>query len=802
MSRDDGYTLHPTMMTQSFRHAVLAAALGAAASADASIPDRFKVEVEHPGVYEVTWESLVAAGLDPSRGDVGRVALSSLGRAVPVWLEDGGDGRFGPGDRLLFIGERAVGQFTTIDEYSAVSVYWLELGADGGIIGRTLRSGAPDEEPATARPWVREHVERDLIMGRFSLSVAGDDDERWYWARLSVMDREPFEQVLDLADVDTARADGRLTVRIGLRGWSEPRLSARDAIAGHVVEVRLDGRLVTSGEWSGVDRHVVEASIPVSGLEPREHHLSLTVPKRTVPSTGNLLPDVVLLNWIELDYPAASSVNRPQVRLVLEGDGSAELGAADDGPLEVFTTGGVRFVSDRGTVRVPAGTATGRPVVAVRPGGTFEPFRIRRDRPSDLRSASRRADYIMITHRSLLGETKRLAKLHRERGLAVAVVDVEDVYDEFNHGRTHPRAIRDFLAWAREEWTPPAPRFVLLAGDASWDLKNPLAEDSHYADWTYRPWETTSFAKNASFAYEDGSKANDRGLIPSYNYPTYQGHAASDNWFVCLEGDDDLPDMAIGRLPAATPEELRSMVDKVVAYVRDTEVGPWRRNMLFIANENPGFQHRMDEAAALASRLGFAPVKIYAEADEPVNEHHTERIVELMDRGLQMIQFLGHGGRYIWRTAPSDLKENRDLFTLDHLDRLAETPMLPVVVSLTCYSAPFDHPSADSIGEKLVRVDGRGAIAVIGATWRNSPGPQMGTTFLEELVTPGATIGEAVQRAKHRIASPMLLHLYNLLGDPAVPMALPPGSLALDAVEDSGDVAVRGGPTDGEKEGS
>ncbi len=784
------------MVIQLFRSAILAVAVGAAVAAGATNPDRFKVEVEHPGVYEVTWESLVAAGLDPSRGGVERVALSNLGRPAPVWLEDGGDGRFGPGDRLLFIGERPAGEHTTVDEYSAVSVYWLELGAGGGHAGRTVRSEVAGAGPATARPWVREHVERDLIMGRFALPGTGGDQERWYWARLSVMDREPFEQVLDLADLDVDRADGRVTVRIGLRGWSEPRLSARDAIADHHVEVRLGGRLVATGEWDGVDRHVVEASLPVGELERGEHRLSLTIPKRTVPSTDNLLPDIVLLNWIELEYPAASSVARPQVRLVLEGDGGSELRAAGGGPLEVYTADGVRYVADRGSVRLPAAAADGRPVVAVRPGGRFEPYRIREDRPSDLRSASRRADYIMITHRSLLEETERLAELHRGRGLEVAVVDVEDVYDEFNHGRVHPRAIRDFLAWTREGWSAPAPRFVLLAGDASWDLKNPFAEDSHYADWTYRPWETTSFAKNASFAYEDGSKANDRGLVPSYNYPTYQGHAASDNWFVCLEGDDDLPDMAIGRLPAATPEELRAMVDKVIAYVRDTEVGPWRRDMLFIANENPGFQHRMDEAAAVASSLGYAPVKIYANADEPVNEHHTERIVELMDRGLQVIQFLGHGGRYIWRTAPSDLKENRDLFTLEHLDRLGPTPMLPVVVSLTCYSAPFDHPSADSIGEKLVRIDGRGAIAVIGATWRNSPSPQMGAAFLEELVQPGATIGEAVQRAKHRIASPMLLHLYNLLGDPAVPMALPSGSLALEAANDAGDVAVRGRPTD------
>ena len=60
---------------------------------------------------------------------------------------------------------------------------------------------------------------------------------------------------------------------------------------------------------------------------------------------------------------------------------------------------------------------------------------------------------------------------------------------------------------------------------------------------------------------------------------------------------------------------------------------------------------------------------------------------------------------------------------MKHLDTLADNDRLPVVLSLTCYSAPFDHPTADSIGEKFLRIPERGAIAVFAASWRNSPSP-------------------------------------------------------------------------------
>ena len=149
-------------------------------------------------------------------------------------------------------------------------------------------------------------------------------------------------------------------------------------------------------------------------------------------------------------------------------------------------------------------------------------------------------------------------------------------------------------------------------------------------------------------------------------------------------------------------------------------------------------------------------------------------MVKTFDEGLLIVQFLGHGGRYIWRTGPPDLKKNHDLFTLEHLDTLVPTEKLPFVISLTCYSAPFDHPTADSIGEKLLRLDGRGAIGVFAASWRNSPSSDMGRIVMDELTTPGATIGEAVMRAKHRLRSPTLIETYNLLGDPAISLNLAP----------------------------
>ena len=99
---------------------------------------------------------------------------------------------------------------------------------------------------------------------------------------------------------------------------------------------------------------------------------------------------------------------------------------------------------------------------------------------------------------------------------------------------------------------------------------------------------------------------------------------------------------------------------------------------------------------------------------------------------------------------------------------------------MTCYSAPFDHPTADSIGEKLLREPGKGAVAVFAASWRNGPREEWSRALFQELLQ-GGTVGEAIQRVKRRGLAPDLIRQYNLLGDPAMRLALPPSPAAPSA---------------------
>ena len=66
----------------------------------------------------------------------------------------------------------------------------------------------------------------------------------------------------------------------------------------------------------------------------------------------------------------------------------------------------------------------------------------------------------------------------------------------------------------------------------------------------------------------------------------------------------------------------------------------------------------------------------------------------------------------------------------------------------------------------------RGAIGVLAASWRVPPSQRFSTLLIEELLAPGARIGEAVMRAKRAERRRSLVESYNLLGDPALVLAL------------------------------
>jgi hypothetical protein len=737
--------------------------------------------VSRDAVHRVSFEELAEHGLAPTA--TRRLALSNRGVAVPFWIEGGEEGRFGPGSTLTFVGEHLRGADSRFDPHSSQNVYRLSVAPrwpwfrEAGVPGRDLALAALPSQPTPAR--VVRALEQDRVRVRFNPERVEPEAEVWYWQRLSVLDREPFTLPLDLGKLAVV-SKSPVSLRINLRGWSFAY--AVDPVPDHRAEVLWNGTIVASAEWNGQSDVTIETRrLPHQLLRDGENQLQVRVPSR-VGADGNPLVDVSLLNWIEVEHAYDGQVEAGQ--LALHGDGTVVFDAPTTTPVELYSARGERVRAAAGVTGLGADfTDAGSTPLTLLAGEPARVDGIRVDTPSTLRATAQQADYLMIAHGSLLEAARPLADFHRERGLAVALIDVQDIYDEFSDGVLAPESIREFIAYAHSQWQAPKPRFVLLVGDASWENHGESLDDSNYADWTYQPSEGLGdrFIKNGSTAYADTKVS--RNLVPTLQAPTYEGQAASDSELVNIEGDDWHPDLAIGRLPVVEPAEVAAIVEKLIRYQTRAPVGPWRRSMLWIANEEPYMQNLTNAVALGASDQGMHPTKIYPDPAATDNAEYQRQLLQEFGEGSLLVHFFGHGGRYIWRTGPPDPRKNHDLFTLDHLDQLARTDRLPIVLSMTCYSAPFDHPTADSIGEKFLRTEDRGAVGVFAASWRNSPTQAFSQSLVQNLIRRGVSVGEAILQAKRESQDRLLVQTYNYLGDPATQLSLPARDLAVNLVE-------------------
>ena len=75
---------------------------------------------------------------------------------------------------------------------------------------------------------------------------------------------------------------------------------------------------------------------------------------------------------------------------------------------------------------------------------------------------------------------------------------------------------------------------------------------------------------------------------------------ATDAPYADLDGDDQ-PDLALGRLPVDTPEQLRKVIQKTLAYEQTPDFGAWRRRVNVVAGVG-GFGPLIDTVLESATK--------------------------------------------------------------------------------------------------------------------------------------------------------------------------------------------------------
>jgi hypothetical protein len=677
-----------------------------------------KIAVDEDGIYLLSHADLMAAGLDLGGANPELISLSNQGREVPL-LVSGEGMELG----IIFHGTAE----TSL--YSRENVYWLDLGGDTQkrIVERVESSAACGEPVVSSLHTVR--AEEDLFYA--GMAPAGED--HWYWQRLSAP--ETTEIPVDV--VDLAPGDGWL--RLALLGYTSDEVSP-----DHHVRIHLNGCAVGEASWDGQERHAFESAVPFSCMQEGENTLGL----EALGETGARV-DIILVDWFEIDYQRHLMARHETLAFRGQG-GSYAIGGFSDAPVWLFDVSDpldTELIADAVVESARSGYAlsfcddqpSGHHYLAVSRAGLRRPVSLTSVTSTvDLRRPDNRADYIVITHESFLEAVEPLAEWRRDQGLAVQVISITEVYDQFSHGLVDPAAIRGLLRYAHTSWTKPAPQYLLLVGEASYD-------------------------------YTDNMEGSNKSLVPTHLVETsFSGQTVSDNWFVCLDDEDVLPDMAIGRLPVSTLKEANTVVEKIIGYEQDLPLGDWRQRIVLVADgKEASFAAQSDLLAEQSVPSSYEVSKVYAgSVEDPQSAVAKELAV-----GSLVVNYVGHGSIDLW-------SEDR-LLSSEQVSSLGNDGRQPMMILMSCLLGFFGHPERQSMAEKLLLAEDGGAVVVFAPsslTLSSDQGPlnrALLKVLLEEEAPP---IGLAILEAKRSVAAETqgqrdVIETFTLLGDPALRLA-------------------------------
>ncbi len=801
----------------------------APAASRQTLGKRYKILVDKTGIYRLTSEDLRRKwGIDLRGVDARRLHLKTNNREIPMYIHGEADGRFDRGDYIEFLGLDAKSQYTRWNVYwlsaeqtRGVRVSEIYASPDDPLakLVPSFRSKLHFEEDHLHSTLRQVHPEDVSPRDKHGWFEALDF---WYWTGIKNL-ADANEVDLEFPLYDLTQSFDQPGIRVTLQGGTP---------TDHEVLVSINGVRIDEAKWSSQNITTVERTLRVwnnlrDAAKGEKNVITLTRVDTTTEESTRPYPYHVYINSFDVEYtrllkavndyleftsPASTELHgvrkrrnleytiqtflSPDVEL-FEHDGEVLVSKLQNPKIQRVNLNRAERLRFREILRFNAERddegesgqilqdipriaynatfqvrdAHDARYIAVSAAGVREPVRVEMAPPSDLLSPSNSADYIILSHPVFLEAAERLAQWRSTQkggGYRTKVVDVTQIYDLFSNGMVNPKAIKAFLKYIYENWTPPALSYVTILGDGTFD---------------HRGIDEELYPEPPELA----------GYIPTpYIWTTSFGQTSIDHWYTTVKGIDELPDFYIGRLSVETVDQANSVVEKILNYEGNRPNGSWRRRIISVADDeinNSGdsiFKRSLTEIAKNHTLLGYETIAIYLEDINKMVKANPavypgklpkwvakDMIIDAMGKGSVIAQYAGHGGRIVWA--------HEAIYDNAAVDRVDQTDHLPFMLVLSCYNGYFDAPGQPSIAEKMLRKEKSGIIGMLSATR---------LTYGSGNDTLNRIIFDAIFRRNERQLGPIsfdskvkqliqdglgqvnIVMEYTLFGDPAMKLAM------------------------------
>lgn len=748
-----------------------------------------RILVNQDGIYHITGNDLDTAGVSISGFTSQNMTLWNHGKQIPIYVHTPGGIQFTKESYFEFYGTANRVDYSDgrpdmyLDPYTDENVYFLTDDSTAPPQRLVTESGALDRVSNAVDLYnysftETDHIEQDKIFERLPYVDPNQNSDRrdhWFWTEVSSnqMVSLPFY----LAYPDTTNIQP-LTLTAAFHG-----ITQFDSVSGvpnisndNQAELFINQTHVLSTTWNGQTLRIAkvgaDASIPQNVLHNGENTIQVYNA-----NPGNVAVSTFAFNWIELKYQRLYVADKDYLKFTVPDNArpgyynfliqhfqnpSISVYRLNNSKITNIT---IKLLNNQGTAQGYAAMfqayvqSPDDQFIAVSDAGKLKPLRIEQVPNIGLSSHDYSADYIMVTNRQLDDLTggrqdpsnpiSQLAAWYNSHGTKTLVVDAVEVYDAFNYGIKSPYAIKDFISYAYHNWNV-APRYVLLAGSGTWNTKT-------------------------------GGEASN--LIPAMMVQTYNfGATASDNFYACVDGDDPIPDVAIGRIPASNADQMKTAVDKILSYYSNTTFG-WQNTATLIAGEEEEFHLQTDSVANSMIPPNLFIKRLYTSIQDPAVDTKyygvTQNLIDDINKGTLLVNYMGHGGGAIWA--------DNGILTNNEVANLSNAGKYPFVASMTCFTAAFDGQIGLPLTSTLLFAKDKGAVSALGSAglgWMYNDF-FMDSEFLPMIFdssTSGNGIGWDIALAKARYYASYffwpqavaMLNQYNLIGDPALRLQIPP----------------------------